>query len=127
MKATAASPIDVIRQQHWLELSDYLGQKPATIRSTMKLWFTILGQLGYDLVATGANQQTARPAVIPSPPAAPESSYVDLYHAVEDALIDVTGRRNNGERISDQAEVREIVTKVQAALTRADPPISTTS
>ena len=113
------SAVDVIREQHWLELGDYLGQKPATIRSTMKLWFTILAELGYDLVATGANHQSARPAPAPPAPPPPEPSYTDVYHAVEGALFDVTSRRNDGERISDQAEVRMITAAVMACITNA--------
>ena len=109
--------IDVIRDQHWLELADYLGQKPATLKSTMKLWFTVLAELGYDLVATGANRQSARPApVMPSPP---EVAFTDVYHAVEGALFDVASRRNDGERISDQTEVRLIATAVMTCITNA--------
>jgi hypothetical protein len=108
--------VDVIREQHWLELGDYLGQKPSRIRSTMELWFGILAELGYEMVATGANCQLARPST-PAPAApVPEVAYTDLYHAVEDALIDVASRRTQGERISDQAEVRSIVAKVLACI-----------
>lgn len=105
----------MIRDQHWLELGDYLGQKPARIRATMNLWFTVLSELGYDLVATGANRQTPRPAAAVTVPA-PEVAYIDVYHAVEDALMDIASRRNQGERISDQAEVRTIVAKVLACI-----------
>jgi hypothetical protein len=114
----------VIREQHWLELGDYLGQKPSRIRSTMELWFGILAELGYEVIATGANRQTPRP-VAPAPPApVPEVAYIDMYHAVEDALIDVASRRTQGERISDQAEVRAIVTKVLACIADATSGIS---
>lgn len=86
----------------------------------MELWFGILNELGYEVVATGANRQTPRPtpAPLPSPPA-PEATYIDLYHAVEGALIDVAGRRTQGERISDQAEVRAIVAMVQTCIADA--------
>jgi hypothetical protein len=116
VKRKAHSAVDVIREQHWLELGDYLGQKPSRIRSTMELWFGILAELGYELVATGANRQTPRPQVPAPAPPAPEVTYIDMYHAVEDALIDVAGRRTEGERISDQAEVRTIVAKVLACI-----------
>lgn len=114
VKDRPRSAVDVIRDQHWLELSDYLGLKPASIKATMKLWFTILAELGYDLVATGTNRQVARP----QPPATvvAEVAYTDMYHAIEEALIDVASRRSQGERISDQAEVREITTKALACI-----------
>lgn len=105
----------MIREQHWLELGDYLGQKPSRIRSTMELWFGILRELGYEVIATGANLHTPRPAA-PAPPPVPEVAYIDLYHAVEEALIDIASRRTQGERISDQAEVRTIVTNVLACI-----------
>lgn len=115
MTTRTPTAIDVIRDQHWLELGDYLGQKPAKIKSTMKLWFTVLAELGYDLVATGANRQTPRPPATTSP-SPPDVAYIDMYHAVEEALIDVASRRNAGERISDQAEVRAIVGRVLACI-----------
>jgi hypothetical protein len=115
----ARTAVDVIREQHWLELGDYLGQKPSRIRSTMELWFGILAELGYEVVATGANRQPSRPE--PAPPPVPEVAYIDMYHAVEDALIDVASRRSQGERISDQAEVRTIVAKVLACIADAAP------
>lgn len=89
----------------------------------MELWFGILAELGYELTATGANRQTPRPtpAPPPAPPPVPEVAYVDMYHAVEDALIDVASRRTQGERISDQAEVRTIVTKVLACIADTAP------
>lgn len=117
VRRTARAAVDVIREQHWLELGDYLGQKPARIRATMELWFGILAELGYELTATGANRQTPRPAA--PPPLAPEVAYIDLFHAVEGALIDIAGRRTEGERISDQAEVRTIVATVQACIANA--------
>lgn len=112
----APTAVDVIRDQHWLELSDYLGVKPAGLKSTMKLWFTILAELGYDLVATGVNRQVPRASRSDQPAELPEVPYTEMYHAVEEALIDVASRRSRGERISDQAEVRAIVAKVLACI-----------
>jgi hypothetical protein len=51
----------------------------------------------------------------------PEVSYVELYAAVEGALFDVTSRRNEGELISDQAEVRAIVAAVQDCIAKTAP------
>jgi hypothetical protein len=115
VKKRGRTAVDVIREQHWLELGDYLGQKPSRIRSTMELWFGILAELGYEVIATGANRQPPRPPPA-APPPVPEVAYIDMYHAVEDALIDVASRRTQGERISDQAEVRTIVAKVLACI-----------
>jgi hypothetical protein len=116
MTNRAPTAVDIIREQHWLELADYLGQKPATIRATMTLWFNILAELGYGLEATGANRQTPRPSGHSSSAAVPEVPYTSLYHAVEEGLLDIANRRSAGERISDQAEVRTIVTNVLACI-----------
>jgi hypothetical protein len=119
VKKRGRTAVDVIREQHWLELGDYLGQKPSRIRSTMELWFGILAELGYEVIATGANRQPPRHVTPAPPPPVPEVAYIDMYHAVEEALIDVASRRTQGERISDQAEVRTIVAKVLACITDA--------
>jgi hypothetical protein len=110
------SPIDVVRPQHWGELSDYLGVKPNQVRNTMKLWFGLLSELGYDLVATGANRKPPRrptPADVPPAPPAPPA-FTAIYQAVETGLFEVTTRRAHGERVSDQAEIRTIVASVMS-------------
>lgn len=106
------SPLGVIREQHWLELAEYLGQTPAKTRATLDYWFRLLTELGYELSPTGMNHEAARPAPTAPAPAPPVIEHSALYQAVEDGLLEVTTRRGNGERISDQAEVRTIVAKV---------------
>jgi hypothetical protein len=108
MKSSDA--VDVIRPQHWLELSTFLGVKPDRLRQQMCLWFTVLGELGYTLQATGANHRTTptRPANV---------SFVAVYEAVEAALHEVATRRAAGERVSDQAETRAIAASVLSCVT----------
>jgi hypothetical protein len=108
MKSSGA--VDVVRPQHWIELSTYLGVGEEQLRRTMRLWFTVLGELGYTLVATGANHRT-----VPERP--PDVSYVAVYEAVEAALNEIAGRRAAGERVSDQAETRAIAASVLSCVT----------
>lgn len=119
MAPVETSPVEVIREQHWLELAEYLGMKPGKAKATLELWFKLLRELGYTLVATGTNERAGRPARVPdaAPPApAPAIEVSKLYAAVEGALLDVTVRRQEGERVSDQAEVRAIVGAVTTYL-----------
>lgn len=115
------SPIDVVRPQHWSELSDYLGVKPNQVRNTMKLWFGLLSELGYDLVAVGANRDSPRRPPPAKHVAAPTVSYSAVYHAVESGLFEVTARRAEGTRVSDQAEIRAIVASVMSCLASTEP------
>lgn len=105
------SSLENVREQHWLELSRYLGMSNAQVRRTLEYWFALLEELGYELAPKGANRgrrfhepTTEAPVALPS--------QIDLYHAVDDALTDIARRRANDERISDQAETRAIVEKV---------------
>lgn len=118
MAPVQTSPVETIREQHWLELAEYLGQQPKKVKATLELWFRLLADLGYTLTATGTNSTAGRPARAPvsAPPAPALPSQPELFEAVEGALIDVTSRRDSGERVSDQAEVRAIVDAVMELL-----------
>jgi hypothetical protein len=119
MAAVEVSPIEVIRDQHWIELAEYLGIKPAKAKAQLELWFRLLREMGYALTPTGTNRAAGRPARAPesAPPApAPVFEHSQIYAAVEGALIDLVSRREAGERISDQAEIRAIVGAVMACI-----------
>lgn len=118
MAAAEVSPVEVIREQHWLELAEYLGIKPAKAKAQLELWFKLLREMGYSLTSTGTNRAAGRPARAPepAPPAPAPIDHRQLYSAVEGALLEVTSRRAQGERIGDQTEVRTIVGAVVAAL-----------
>ncbi len=112
------SAIEVVRPQHWQELAQFLGIRPKQVQDTMALWFTLLAEMGYDLVRTGANRDT-KPLVPPKPappPALP--SHKELYQVVREALTDITERRLAGERISDQAEARAVAAGILTCLTQ---------
>jgi hypothetical protein len=106
------SVIDVIRDQHILELGTFMGMTPIQVRKTLTMWFTLLAELGYRVERTGANRAARdEPTLI-----MPEVSQIELYQAIESTLQDVTERRDAGERISDQAEVRALVASVLECL-----------
>lgn len=105
------SSLDHIREQHWLELSRYLGMPSSQVRRTLDYWFALLEELGYELKPKGANRgHRFRQPGDEKPVAVP--SQIDLYHAVDGALSDIARRRAKGERVSDQAETRAIVENV---------------
>lgn len=110
------SPVDIIREQHWLEIAEYLGLKPVKVKSTFELWFRLLSELGYDLTAKGMNGETAPSVSTKAETPAPAIEHSTLYQLVETALFEVTNRRAQGERISDQTEVRIIVDPILACL-----------
>lgn len=118
VKTSAA--VEMVREQHWVELGDWLGKKPYEVKQTMKLWFSLLHQLGYDLVPTGMNAAVPRQTA-PAEPDPPLISQGELFRAVEDGLAEVVQRRFQGERVSDQDETRAIVASVVACMTKATP------
>jgi hypothetical protein len=105
---------DVIKVQHWTQIADFLGMPQGRVRETFRLHLALLHELGYELVTRGANTEV-RGALAPPPPPPPPPPRVEpleLMGAVEDALAAVTARRVGGERLSDQAEAREITRAV---------------
>ena len=110
------SAVEIVREQHWTEMGDWLGEKPSRVKETMKLWFSLLHQLGYDLVPTGMNQAVPHQKKSEPVPAPPAVSRGELYRGVEDGLMEIVQRRLGGERISDQEEVRTIVASVMTCL-----------
>lgn len=103
---------DVVRAQHWVEIAEFLGQPVQRAKETFLLYLRLLGPLGYHLHRAGEEPEAAAPVK-------PEELTVDralLFDAVEGALIDIEERTAAGERVSDQAEVRAIVTAVMNVL-----------
>lgn len=100
--------LKVVRDSHWNEIADYLGQPVNRVRETFRLYLELLDQLGYAVVRKG--DEPARPV---RPTELVPLNRERLFDAVEGVLQEMTERRLHGERISDQAEVRAIVKAVQ--------------
>lgn len=112
---TKSDVTKIIRNHHWLELADFLGKQVGRVREDFTLYFRLLDSLGYKLVRVGANAETPELSVPTSPPEPVLGDPVDrlrLFGVVEEALAETTTRRVQGERVSDQAEVRAIVKAV---------------
>jgi hypothetical protein len=113
----------VIRPSHWSEISDFLGQPVNRIRETFRLYIQLLDQLGYALVRKGDPIPVAGAAPVSPADLIPWDSN-RLYSAIEGAIMDATEQRllaaqGKGPRVSDQAEVRMIVSAVEALLSGA--------
>lgn len=105
---------DVVRASHWIEIAEYLGQPTQRARETFLLYLRLLGPLGYHMVQDGEAPPAARVA-----PAELTVDRAQLFDAVEEAIMQVTERRLAGDRVSDQAEVREIVAAVGRVIDKA--------
>lgn len=100
--------LNVVRDSHWNEIADFLGQPVGRVRETFRLYLQLLDQLGYSVVRKG--EEPTQPV---SPVELVPLNRERLFDAVEGVLHAMTERRLQGERISDQAEVRAIVKAVQ--------------
>ena len=96
-----SAEVETVQAHHWIEVADYLGQPVSRAKENLNLYLQLLKQRGYQLVR--ANDR---------PAAKPLVSRADLYQAIEAAEISVLERRLEGERVSDQAQVRAVVDAV---------------
>lgn len=106
----------VIRNSHWVELAEFLGQPIRRVQETLQYYLKLLDNMGYELVRKG---EAPAPETKVSPTEVMPLDRMALFHAVEGAIMETTERRLAGDRISDQAEVRAIVNAVIAELTDA--------
>lgn len=113
---TREDPLDPIRQGHWHEIAEYLGQPVNRVRETFRLYLKLLDKLGYALVRKSEDPPAKATPASPAELVAWDSS--ELYTVIEGAIIEVTEKRFRGERVSDQAEVRAILRDVEAYLSR---------